>query len=85
MFTKFCKRLQEFPENERIPFTQNFHIEFFHCHYCCRLVKSLIFFPKKTLSKMYLVQTFKIVWLDAVIELISSDCNSIATCADSAA
>ena len=30
---------------------------------------------------MYLVQTFKIVWLGVVIELISSNCNPTATCA----
>ena len=32
---------------------------------------------------MYLVQTFKIVWLNIVIELISSNCNPTATCAGS--
>ena len=39
-------------------------------------------FPKKTL-KMYLVQIFKIIWLGVVIELISSKCKVIASCADS--
>ena len=32
--------------------------------------------------KVYHVQTFAIVWLDGVIELILSDCNPIQTCAD---
>ena len=32
---------------------------------------------------MYLVQTFKIVWLSAIIERISSNCNLTSTCAGS--
>ena len=31
---------------------------------------------------MYLVQTFKIVWLGIVIELIFTNCKAIATYAD---
>ena len=40
-------------------------------------------FPKKIPCKMHLVRIFEISWLSVVIELISSHCKVIATCADS--
>ena len=51
----------------------------FHCR---RPVKSLIFFLKNSLKNV-LGQTFEIVWLGVVIKFNSSECNTIATCADS--
>ena len=70
-FIKFCKHLHKFQKSKRLRLKAIIVLIFFHYR------RSPIFFLKRTVWKMYLVQT-EIVWLNAFKGLISSNCNPTA-------